>query len=266
MAAASHDDVRLNYARPEWLSESPARARAPQQQKQQATPTRSSTPARVSIPQRALGVDYGTVWTGLATAELGRATPLRVVRNDPDRAAFSRSIVQAALQHGAGGIVVGIPLRTGQGAGDPRDDTPHAAKCRSFAESLSIVAGGQGLDVFLYDEARTTSFAMMQANVSGTERLGNIGRKSKNEKQIDAWSAAMLLNRFYQQPGSAVRVKLRAIVRSNPEQQQEAGPQKPRQQQRSRSQQQQQELSPQQQPPQQPQQILRPPPPRLPMQ
>jgi hypothetical protein len=83
----------------------------------------------VAIPKRALGVDYGTVWTGLAAAELGRATPLRVIRNDAaaNRGAFVRSLVQEAAARGAGGIVVGIPLRPGQRAGDAAADTAHVS-------------------------------------------------------------------------------------------------------------------------------------------
>ncbi|KAI8472859.1 MAG: hypothetical protein J3K34DRAFT_412702 [Monoraphidium minutum] len=176
----------------------------------------AGAPRAVAIPPRALGVDYGTVWTGIAAAELGRATPLRVVRNERSMAAFGRELAREAVARGAGGIVVGIPLRPGQAAGDPSQDTRHAARCRSFAETLSIVAGTSGIDVFLYNEARTSAAAMVQADIPATERLGNVGRRRKNEKQVDAWSAAMLLTRFYQAPGAAVRVRLRSIQRYGP--------------------------------------------------
>jgi hypothetical protein len=52
------------------------------------------------------------------------------------------------------------------------------------------------------------------------------------EKQVDAWSAAMLLTRFFQNPGSAVRVKLRSIERRAPaaQQQQQRHQQRPQRQ------------------------------------
>ncbi|KIY94272.1 hypothetical protein MNEG_13691 [Monoraphidium neglectum] len=198
-----------------------------------AGPAAGAPRPRVPIPQRALGVDYGTVWTGLATGELGRGAPLRVARGERNNAAaLCREVIADALAHGAGGIVVGIPLRPGQHAGDPSSDSPHASRCRSFAETLSIMAGASGIDVFLYNEARTSAAAMVQVNISATDRLGNVGRQRKNEKQVDAWSAAMLLTRFFQNPGSAVRVKLRSIERRAPaaQQQQQRHQQRPQRQ------------------------------------
>ena len=136
--------------RPEWLTPTPAaepniKQQRQQQQQQQPPPHQqheqqrqepsggggpAAPPAgrpRVTIPQRTLGVDYGTVWTGLATGEPGRGAPLRVERNARNTAEFCRALVAAALQHRAGGVVVGIPLRPGQRAGDPSQDTPHVS-------------------------------------------------------------------------------------------------------------------------------------------
>jgi hypothetical protein len=107
----------------------PQQQKSPQQQtpQQQPPPQQQQQPARPAVPPRALGVDFGTVWTGLAAAELGRATPLRVVRNADaaNRAEFMRALADEAAARGAGGIVVGIPLRPGQRAGDAAADTPH---------------------------------------------------------------------------------------------------------------------------------------------
>ncbi|GBF95571.1 hypothetical protein Rsub_08552 [Raphidocelis subcapitata] len=246
------DDLRLKWAKPEWLAQTAAgqtqQAQQAQSGAQQAQsgaqqPQQQQQRPSVAVPRRALGVDYGTVWTGVAHAEMGRATPLRVARSGADAAAFMRELISEAQQRGAGGIVVGIPLRTGQRAGEPAKDSPQAARCRAFAESLSVVAAASGIDVFLCDEARTTAAAMLQSGLSATERLGNIGRKAKNENRIDAWSAAMLLTRFYQNPGSAVRVRLRSIQRAavpgvaHPLEQQQQGQQQQQQGQQQQGQQ-----------------------------
>ena len=100
------------------------------------------------MPPRAIGVDFGGIWTGLAAAELGRATPLRVVRSGgggaAGAAAFARELLDEAAARGAGGVVVGIPLRPGQRLTDPTRDNWHVRARRAAAgSSEQRQAGGR---------------------------------------------------------------------------------------------------------------------------
>ncbi len=80
----------------------------------------------------------------------------QVLKVDPNnRGMFARTVLDTALKHQAGGVVVGLPL-------DPHNprsslvndaaDSEHATKCRWFANALALVARPHGIQVFLYGE------------------------------------------------------------------------------------------------------------------
>lgn len=47
-----------------------------------------------------------------------------MLRNDPNQGAFARKIVDVAVEQGAAGIVVGIPVRQDGSLTDPATDSP----------------------------------------------------------------------------------------------------------------------------------------------
>eukprot|EP00877_Chromochloris_zofingiensis_P008749 jgi/Chrzof1/4127/Cz14g00050.t1 len=173
--------------------------------------TSSNVSAKPLVPRKALGVDFGTVWTGLAVGTFSYNTPLQVLRNDPNQGAFARKIVDVAVEQGAAGIVVGIPVRQDGSLTDPATDSPIGAKCRDFAHNVSIVAQKQDIDVFLFNERLTTHTALWQQNIERV-KYDNMDRKTRNAKQLDAWSAAMLLSEYYKKPHKSVRVRLKAFI------------------------------------------------------
>lgn len=98
---------------------------------------------------RLLGVDVGDVRVGLAVSDAGQlvATPLDTVPGATDVEDVAATIVAAARDEGATGIVVGYP-RTMQGR-----EGSAAHRCRSVAEQ---VATDTGLPVLLWDERFST--------------------------------------------------------------------------------------------------------------
>ena len=125
---------------------------------------------------RLLAVDLGDKRTGLASGDTETRTvfpigTLHVPRGD----ALLQAVCNAATDHAADAIVIGLPLNM--------DDTegPRAAISRSFGESVSSVTG---LPVHFQDE-RLTSF---EADM----RL----RGQKNTPDNDAVAAVVLLEEF----------------------------------------------------------------------
>jgi hypothetical protein len=81
---------------------------------------------------------------------------MQVLEVDPnDRGNFARQIVDLALKHGAGGMVVGFPLglHIDNALTDTRHDTLQARRCRNLANTLALLSQSQNLQVFLYGMA-----------------------------------------------------------------------------------------------------------------
>ncbi|KAL6762067.1 hypothetical protein V8C86DRAFT_2524533 [Haematococcus lacustris] len=185
---------------------------------QKTSPPHASPPAPLSSakpagpPEHVLGVDYGAVWTGLAVGNQGRRTELRGVRPDRmARAAFARQVLDLALQLGVQALVVGLPLdphNLDSTLSNPDADTPHARRCRHFAHTLALIARPHGLHVYLYDEAHTSADAKRIAGLRGIAGMqGHSGQRQV--KQLDSLSASLLLQRYFDRPGRAVRVVVR---------------------------------------------------------
>ena len=88
---------------------------------------------------RALGVDFGTVRTGLAFSVQGFAP--RAIEVVPTRslgwAKAARRVVEAAKALGADGIVVGLPVTSRGDITDESSDSEQGKRCRSFADMVA---------------------------------------------------------------------------------------------------------------------------------
>jgi putative holliday junction resolvase len=114
-----------------------------------------------------LGIDVGAVRVGVAICDPDGvlATPLVTVARDPDGGSDLRAIADLVAQHGAAGVVVGLP-RTLAGR-----EGPAAQAARAFADALT---GVLHVPVELSDERLTTVVATRQLRERGVR-----GRKQR---------------------------------------------------------------------------------------
>ncbi|PNH05417.1 hypothetical protein TSOC_008323 [Tetrabaena socialis] len=158
-----------------------------------------------------LGVDYGTSRTGLAMGRSGTCSALQAIPS-PRTCGLSdvaRRVLEVALEQGAEGILVGIPVQPGGSIVKPHTDSWMGARCRNLAHTLALLANEHKLSVFLYNEASTTRAVINSMGYNWQHRLPNDERQARG---VDAESAAMLLRLYYGDPRLAVRVKPKAIV------------------------------------------------------
>lgn len=132
----------------------------------------------MSVPGRALGIDYGAKRVGIAVSDaLGMiATAVEVIEEtDPGKAA--KRVAAIAKDRGVVTLVVGMPVNM--------DGTEHAshAKVVAFAEQCARMAG---LPVEYVDERLTTRQAERHLWAAG---LAQKGRKAR----VDMVAAALLL-------------------------------------------------------------------------
>jgi len=99
---------------------------------------------------RLLGIDHGGTRTGLALSDPERITcrPLGVVQKQGSE--LVRAVSVAARDHGAVGIVVGLPRPLSGGSNQQLETV------LSFVETLKREAG---MPVYVWDERFTTSLA-----------------------------------------------------------------------------------------------------------
>jgi putative Holliday junction resolvase len=147
-----------------------------------------------------LGIDHGSKRIGVAGGAVppGIASPMEMVPAQPEHVALER-IATIAREHGAAGIVVGLPLNMDDSAG------PQAKLAREFAER---VAAAIGLDVRLWDE-RLTSFAADQA------LAGRLTRGKRKSRQ-DALAAAAMLQGFFDANGPDAAPRVARTCRGRP--------------------------------------------------
>ncbi len=114
-----------------------------------------------------VGIDYGTVRIGIATAdvELGIAVPLTVYqrRNRAQDAEFFRSL---AKEQRVAAFVVGLPVH-GDGS-----ESAKSSEARAFGAWLAETTG---VEVHYVDERYTTQFAdhaMRDAGLKASQRKG----------------------------------------------------------------------------------------------
>jgi len=140
-----------------------------------------------------------------------------VLPNDvKNRGMFARQIVQAAVDHQASGILIGMPLdpfNPRSTLSNPNADSHHGRRCRWFAHSVAIVAQPQGIDVYLYDESETSTDALSVIGLYGrAKQEGLKSTRKRLEKKVDSLSAYLLLRKFYEAPGRAMRIVMRGAA------------------------------------------------------
>ena len=144
----------------------------------------------MSVPGRALGVDYGTKRVGIAVSDgLGIAATAIDVIEETDPGIVAKRVAAIAKDKGAVVLVVGMPVNM--------DGTEHAnhAKVKAFAEMCGRMAG---MPVEYVDERLTT--------VEAGRRLWESGLTHKDRKsRVDQVAAALILQSWLEQRRAAKR-------------------------------------------------------------
>ena len=128
-----------------------------------------------------LGVDLGTVRTGLAVSDPSGllASPVgTVTQRDPDR--LAEQVAQAAREQAAAGIVGGHPRNMDGTRGES------ARRAEAFADRLRLLTG---LPVSLWDERMTTVSAIGVLNETNT-------RGKRRKAVVDTVAATIILQDF----------------------------------------------------------------------
>lgn len=128
-----------------------------------------------------MAVDLGRVRTGLAISDETEflATPIGTV-TERDRDRLLQLVSDAAMQHGAKKIVVGLPKNMDGTQGES------AQNATSFAASLEQKTG---LTVILWDERLTTASAIGFLNETNV-------RGKKRKAVVDTVSAVIILQDY----------------------------------------------------------------------
>jgi putative holliday junction resolvase len=141
---------------------------------------------------RRLGIDLGTVRTGLAVAEaeLRVATPLCTVKHAGFADALDR-VTELVTRENIGQAVVGLPIPLSGGEGEA------ARRARRFAAAL---AQRTQIDVQLWDERLSTAAAERSLRAQGV-------RGPARRKVVDQVAATLLLQSYldHQERSSAER-------------------------------------------------------------
>lgn len=128
---------------------------------------------------RLLGVDFGDVRTGLAVSDAARflASGLETIKPG-SMTKTAEAVARAAHEHGAVGIVVGLPVNMNGSQGE------RAEHARMFAAMLDERVSD--LPILLLDERMTTMAAARFLNETNT-------RGQKRKQVIDTLSAQIIL-------------------------------------------------------------------------
>jgi putative holliday junction resolvase len=142
------------------------------------------SPPLYTLPMRRLGIDLGTVRTGLALAEpdLHVATPLCTLRHASLREAV-QAVAQLVTSERIGQAIVGLPLHLDGTEGDS------ARRVRQFASALAKQAH---IPVRLWDERLSSVAAQRSLQVQGV-------RSHQQRRMVDQVAATMLLQSFLDQ-------------------------------------------------------------------
>ncbi len=133
---------------------------------------------RLKRDERLLGLDVGTKTIGLALSDVMRqiASPLETIRRTKFQADAARLFV-LAKEHGAGGLVIGLPLNLDGTEG------PRAQSTRAFARNLAPLTE---LPLAFWDERLSTAAAeraLFEADAS----------RKRRAELIDKMAAAYIL-------------------------------------------------------------------------
>ncbi len=120
---------------------------------------------RLKRDERLLGLDVGTKTIGLALSDVMRqiATPLETIRRTKFKADAAK-LLELAKQHGAGGLVIGLPINLDGTEG------PRAQSTRAFARNLAPLTD---LPMAFWDERLSTvaaERALLEADTSRKRR------------------------------------------------------------------------------------------------
>ncbi len=132
-----------------------------------------------SFPGRLLGIDHGLKTLGLAVCDPTGliARPLRILRRTSRQADFAQ-IAALIAEHGAVGVIVGLPVPP-----PPFADSPQTERVRRWAARL---AAAIDVPVYLWNERYSTDEAI--------ELLTEAGRPVPRRE--DAVAAAVILQSF----------------------------------------------------------------------
>ena len=134
-----------------------------------------------TVPMQRLGIDLGTVRTGLAISEpeLRVATPLCTVQHAslPEAVTY---VAEVVVREHIGQAIVGLPLRLDGSEGDA------ARRVRQFAQALARSAR---VHVRLWDERLSTVAAQNSLRQQGV-------RSAQQRSMIDQVAATLLLQSF----------------------------------------------------------------------
>lgn len=133
---------------------------------------------RLQRDERLLGLDVGTKTIGLALSDVTRqiATPLETIRRTKFMADAAR-LLALAKEHGAGGLVIGLPINLDGSEG------PRAQSSRAFARNLGQFTD---LPMSFWDERLSTAAverALLEADTS----------RKRRAELIDKLAAAYIL-------------------------------------------------------------------------
>jgi len=133
---------------------------------------------RLRPGERLLGLDVGTKTVGLAVSDVTRriATALETIRRTKFKADAER-LLALAKEHGAGGLIIGLPVNLDGTEG------PRAQSTRAFARNLSALTD---LPMAFWDERLSTAAAeraLIEADAS----------RKRRAELIDKLAAAYIL-------------------------------------------------------------------------
>ncbi|KAJ3681849.1 hypothetical protein LUZ60_014422 [Juncus effusus] len=141
-----------------------------------------------------LGVDLGMSRTGLAIGtSIAVPRPLTVL--ETRGLELEIRLVELAEKEHADELIVGLPISL------DGSETAQSSKVRAFVRNFAVRAADKGLRVYLQDEHGTSKDA--------SKYMIDIGvRKSVRRVQSDAYSAVMLLERYFEVSGHEAELVL----------------------------------------------------------
>jgi putative Holliday junction resolvase len=132
-------------------------------------------------PGRAVGIDLGSRWIGVAVSNSGRtlASPRSTVERTGDPERDRRALIDLVIEEEARVVVVGLPLSLDGSRGTA------AIEAEAEAEALRARLHPQGVGVELFDERLTT--------VTAHQSLAAGGKRSKARRKVIDRSAATVM-------------------------------------------------------------------------
>ncbi|KAF0928677.1 hypothetical protein E2562_006104 [Oryza meyeriana var. granulata] len=141
-----------------------------------------------------LGVDLGEARTGLAVGRgITLPRPLTVLKLRGQK--LELTLLDIAQQQEADELIVGLPVSA------DGSETPQSNKVRSIVGRLAVQAADRGLRVYLQDEHGTSIDALEFMISRGVKR-------SARDVQSDAYSAMMILERYFSSSGQGAKIVL----------------------------------------------------------